>query len=116
MMTRMRSKKGFTLVEIMIVVSVIGLLASIAIPSFVKARATAEKNACIANIKRLYSAQTMWATDTGNIWQTCVSIPTAQLVPNYLKSWPKCGTVDFYQVQCHALYMACPRMLADHTL
>ncbi|MFO8090237.1 MAG: type II secretion system protein [Desulfatiglandaceae bacterium] len=49
-------KRSFTLVEIMIVVAIIGLLAAIAIPSFMKARETAQKNACINNLRQIKSA------------------------------------------------------------
>ena len=52
----MRQRKNFTLVEIMIVVAIIGLLAAIAIPSFMKARSTAQKNACIENLRQIDSA------------------------------------------------------------
>jgi prepilin-type N-terminal cleavage/methylation domain-containing protein len=44
---------GFTLVEIMIVVAIIGLLAAIAIPNFVKARASSQGNACINNLRQI---------------------------------------------------------------
>jgi prepilin-type N-terminal cleavage/methylation domain-containing protein len=63
MKTKLRLMSGFTLVEIMIVVAIIGLLATIAIPSWVHARTNSQQNACINNLRQIDAAKQQWGLD-----------------------------------------------------
>jgi prepilin-type N-terminal cleavage/methylation domain-containing protein len=63
-MKNIRSRKGgFTLVEIMIVVAIIGLLASIAIPNYAQSRGAAHRTVCINNLQQIEGAMQRWSLE-----------------------------------------------------
>ena len=104
-----RNRKGFTLVEMMIVVLIIGILIAIALPNFLRARENARTRACVANMKQIQAAIEQWAMETKASGNT--SVPTSlSNYTNWLKTTPTCpsggtytisGTVNTYTITCN---------------
>ena len=102
-------QSGFTLVEIMIVVAIIGLLAAIAIPNFVKARESAQRNACIANLKQIEGAKQQWAVENkmgSNDTPNTSDLYGANL---YIKNAPTCPANGNYTIGAVANVATCSK-------
>ena len=82
MNVRAKCRSGFTLTEIMIVVSLIGMLAAIALPNFIRSRARAHTSACINNLREIDYAIQQWAMEEKKASQTVVQFTD---ISSYLK-------------------------------
>src|SRR5512142_2041401 len=59
----MRTRRGFTLIELLVVIAIIGILAAMLFPVFARARESARKTQCLANVKNIAIAWNMYLTD-----------------------------------------------------
>jgi prepilin-type N-terminal cleavage/methylation domain-containing protein len=109
-----RRKGGFTLIEIMIVVLIIGILLAIAIPNFMKARESSRTKSCIANLKQIQAAKEQWAMDTKAAPGAAVADTDLYGAGLYIETEPTCPSGGTYTIENLDTKPTCDQ--ADHVL
>lgn len=105
---------GFTLLEIMIVVAIIGLLLAVAVPNWAKTRVRAQTDACIENLSQIETAKQLWGLEHG---KTNGDTPTdSDLfgVSLYMKEKPLCPAGGSYAINVIGTNATCT--ITGHTL
>ena len=106
--------RGFTLIEIMIVIAIIGTILAIALPNFFKTRVAARKNVCIENLSQNESAKQLWGLEHGKK-DGDVPVDADLFGPAlYMKKKPSCPGNGLYDLGTIGLVPFCNQ--EGHTL
>lgn len=94
-------QRGFTLLEIMIVVAILGLLVAVAMPSFLKTRTQARKQICVENLSQIESAKQIWGMENQKKNGDVPEMSDLVGANLYIKKEPECpasGTYDLKEI------------------
>lgn len=96
MKNRRSSTHGFTLVEVMVVVAIIGLLMAVGIPNLARARLNSQRNLCISHLREIDSIKQQWALE--NHRGVDSDAPTEAELKLYFwhERWPQCPAGGAY--------------------
>lgn len=108
------ARRGFTLIEIMIVVLIIGILLAIAVPNFVKARESSRTKACIGNLKQIQAAEEQWAMENKKGSSDTPTDADLFGATVYIKTKPLCPSGGTYTIGAVGAAPTCDK--TGHTL
>jgi prepilin-type N-terminal cleavage/methylation domain-containing protein len=95
---RRSTRFGFTLVEILIVILIIGMLLAVAVPGFVRARQTSQARNCQSNLKQLFGAKERWAMDNHRDESSTPAMSELVGPALYIKATPTCQANGNYEI------------------
>ena len=106
----------FTIVEIMVVVMIIGLVAAIAVPSFMNSRRTSHANACINNLRQIEGAKESWAATNNKDTGDSVTNNLVDLVGSnsFMKNTPVCAAGGTYVIGVIGASPVCTKSAEGH--
>src|SRR6187200_2735581 len=89
----MKNSKGFSLLELLIVVAIILIIATIAIPSLLRSRQAANESAAVANLRTINTAEVTYLSSSGGSYGDLAALVAAGLLDNTFTSGPKAGYI-----------------------
>lgn len=108
----LRNRRGFTLVEIMVVILIIGVLLAIALPTFTRSSNSSRAKACMSNLRQIDSGKSQYAMDQK--LTAGAAVAWNNLVPHYVKTQPACPSGGTYAIGVIDTKPTCT--IAEHAL
>jgi prepilin-type N-terminal cleavage/methylation domain-containing protein len=102
---KLKKRSGFTLLEIMIVVTIIGLLLAVAIPAYARSRQTTQSTLCVNNMRKIEAAKDQWSIENfKSIGYPCVS---SDIIMYFKNGFPMCPANGDYTVNAIGSNVTC---------